>query len=166
MREIDRDGRMLCNIQGKIFENSVDRYGTSSQIFIRRYMLSELAERMDRPGFMDRPFNNDDAFLELDEEYGVSTYGSKKYPPEIMYWIGYIYRYWAYVYDVSSRRVYRTVKPSELYDVYLAYHTLDPINAIQRIREAKGMSLDGSYSIEEGVRILREIREAREEYKG
>ncbi len=164
MREMDRDGRMLCDIQGKIFESSVESYDTSSQVFIRRFMLSELAERMDRPGFMDRPFNDNDAFAEIDEEYGASAYGTGKYPPEIMYWIGYIYRYWAYTYDVSSRRVYRVVKPSELYDLYLAYHSLDPLNAIQRIREAKGMSPDGSYSIEEGVRILREIRESGEKY--
>lgn len=165
MREMDRDGRMLCAIQGRIFEKSTESYGTSSPVFIRRFMLSELAGRMDKPGFMDRPFIDEEAFEELNEEYGSSSYGSSKYPPAIMHWIGYIYRYWAYVYEVSSKSVYRTIKPAELRDLYHAYHTMDPLNAIQRIREAKGMSRDGSYSIEEGVRILREIRESREKYQ-
>ena len=75
MREIDKDGRLLCELQGKIFEKSAEEYGTSSAIFVRRFMHSDYAARMDRPGFADRPTDALDAFTSLDEQYGCSHYG-------------------------------------------------------------------------------------------
>ena len=59
-----------------------------------------------------------------------------------MFWIGYIYRYFAYTYERSSIQVYKAVKPKELRDLFLPYHTMDPAQAIDRILEAKGLSYD------------------------
>ena len=165
MREMDKDGLLLCSIQGRIFEESNAKYATSSPVFIRRFMNSELAREIDSGGLLERPFNEEDGFARLDEEFGTSSYGTEKYPTEVLYWIGYIYRYWSYVYEWPSRRVYRAAGARELRDLYYAYHTLDPLNAIQRIMEAKRLITGpGEYSIEEGVQLLREVREKMAEY--
>lgn len=69
--------------------------------------------------------------------------------------MGYLYRYWAYTYEISSKHVYKQMKANELRKLYYPYHSLDPAQAIERILESKGIE-EEDY-IEKGVRILREI---------
>ena len=158
MKELDKDGRVLCELQGKIFERSAKEYTTSSAVFVRRYMNSDYAARMDREGFADRPTDVQDAFDSLDEQYGASQYGSLVYAQDELFWIGYIYRCWAYSYELSSKAVYKMSNVREMHSVYYAYHTLDPLQAIQRLMEAKGFSFREEEQIAEGVKILRKIR--------
>ena len=106
MRTLDKDGRLLCELQGKIFESSAAMYGTSSAVFVRRYMNSEYAARMDSPGALDRPTDAHEAFEALNDEYGTSSYGSVTFSSDELFWMGYVYRLWAYVYETSSRSVY------------------------------------------------------------
>ena len=47
MRKIDNEGLSLCDIQGRMFELSIDRFGCSSPIFIRRFANSKLATVFD-----------------------------------------------------------------------------------------------------------------------
>lgn len=78
----------------------------------------------------------------IEEEYGASKYGSVKYNLNELYWIGYLYRYFSYTYNMSSIQVYKIVKPKELRGLYLPYHTLDPSQAIERILGSKNLLLD------------------------
>ena len=94
----------------------------------------------------------------INEEYGISDYGSVKYKRNEIYWIGYIYRYFAFTYDISSAQVYKIVKPKELRGLFLAYHTLDPAQAIERILEAKGMLIDEEEELKRQYEIFRRIR--------
>ena len=43
---------------------------------------------------------------------------------------------------MSSAKVYKIVKPKELIGLFLPYHTMNPVQAIERILEAKGMIAD------------------------
>lgn len=158
MKELDKDGRILCELQGKIFERSAKEYTTSSAVFVRRYMNSDYAARMDREGFADRPTDVQDAFDSLDEQYGASQYGSLVYAQDELFWIGYIYRCWAYAYELSSKAVYKMCNVKDIHTVYYAYHTMDPLNAVQRLMEAKDIDPDTDCTIEAGVRLLRKIR--------
>jgi hypothetical protein len=45
-----------------------------------------------------------------------------------------------------------------MHAVYYAYHSMDPLNAVQRLMEAKGIDPDTDCTIEAGVRLLRKIR--------
>ena len=38
---------LLCELQATAFENSIDKMDSSSEIFIRRFMKSNIAKRMD-----------------------------------------------------------------------------------------------------------------------
>lgn len=158
MRKIDHDGLLLCKIQGAIFENSLKKTSTSSEIFIRRFMLSDIAKQFDSKAYLDGTLTKDEVFELIEEEYGESNYGKNKYNSEVLYWIGYLYRYFSYTYELTSKQVYRYVKPKELNGLYLAYHTLSCAQAIERILEAKNISFDVD---EQNKRLLKIIKETR-----
>ena len=148
MKKIDRDGLLLCELQATAFENSIDKMDSSSEIFIRRFMKSNIAKRMDDKSVLDSNLQANDILQLVDEEYGVSHYGTVKYTHNEMYWIGYLYRYFAFTYELSSAQVYKIVKPKELRGLFLPYHTMDPAQAVERILEAKGMILDENRELE------------------
>ena len=53
MRKISKDGVILCTLQAETFENSVEKMDTSSEIFIRRFMKSEIAKRFDNESILE-----------------------------------------------------------------------------------------------------------------
>lgn len=160
MKKMDRDGLILCDIQGKTFEQSLEYQSCSSPIFIRRFMLSAFSKRMDNFGYLNEASTISQIYDELDEQYGKSNYGRTKYTQDELFWIGYIYRYFCVVYEISSKRAYKLIKPNELRNVYYPYHTLDPLVAIDRVLEAKKINLPKTEEerIKQGVEILRRIR--------
>ena len=156
MKKIDNVGLMLCKLQGQIFEQSVHHMRCSSAVFIREYMLSNVAQRMDSQSFLNETTYILDVYDELNAEYGECSYGSTHYTGEELFWIGYIYRYMCYTYNVTSKYAYNLINASELKKLYYAYHSFDPAFAIDRILEAKNIVL-GDYT-RRGVEILRALR--------
>lgn len=160
---MDQVGLLLCDVQGKIFEQSVTSEECSSSIFIRRYMNSKFVSRMDNLTFINESMTIEEIFEELDIEYGKTSYGKIKFSVNEMYWIGYIYRYLSYVYQIDSKNAYKIIKGTELRHLFFAYHSLAPMNAIDRILEAKSIVLDkdNHQLTKEGVEILRRIKRAK-----
>ena len=156
-RKIDSNGLLMCKIQAQAVEHSIDRMECSSDVFIRRFMHSKIADLFDNEGILDTNYQWKDVLDFVEEEYGVSNYGSVKYSPNEMYWIGYVYRYYSYTYEMSSAQVYRIVKPKELRDVYLPYHTLDPSQAIERILEVKGLPITEEEELKRQYEIIKRI---------
>lgn len=155
MRTFDETGLKLCRIQAELFELSAKKLACSSAIFLRRFMLSKVAARMDQDGFLYEACTKDGILQEIEEEFGETDYGKEKYSTEEMYWMGYLYRYWCYTYEKSSKQVYRLMKPSELRQLYYPYHSLDPAQAIERILESKNLREEDL--TQKGVEILRRI---------
>ena len=151
----DEPGLKLCKIQAKIFESSINKTECSSAVFVRRFMLSDIARRMDDGVFLFESCEEDEVFVEIETQYGKSNYGKEKISAEELYWIGYIYRYWCYTYQITSKQAFKIVKMKELRDLYYPYHSLDPSQAIERILEAKG-KLENDLT-QRGVEILRSI---------
>ena len=162
-REMDQVGLLLCDVQGKIFEQSVTSEECSSSIFIRRYMNSKFVSRMDNLTFINESMTVEEIFEELDIEYGKTSYGKIKFSVNEMYWIGYIYRYLSYVYQIDSKNAYKIIKGTELRHLFFAYQSLATMNAIDRILEAKSIVLDkdNHQLTKEGVEILRRIKRAK-----
>ena len=158
MRKITNDGLLLCKIQAETFEKSIDKMDTSSEIFVRRFMRSSIVKQLDNEAILATNLQANDILDFINEEYGVSNYGSVKYSKDEMYWIGYIYRYFAYTYEWTSSRIYKNIKPKELRSVYLPYHTLDPAQAIERILEAKGLPTNEEEELQRQYAIFRRIR--------
>ena len=158
MRKISKDGVILCTLQAETFEKSVEKMDTSSEIFIRRFMKSKIAKRFDNESILESNIQANDILELIDEEYGISNYGSVKYTRNEMFWIGYIYRYFAFTYNMTSAHIYKIVKPKELRDLLLPYHTMDPAQAIERILEAKGMLTYEKQELERQYEIFKRIR--------
>ena len=163
MKKIDKDGLLLCELQATAFENSIDKMESSSEIFIRRFMRSKIAKRLDNESVLESNIQANDILQLVDEEYGVSDYGSVKYTHNEMYWIGYLYRYFSITYELTSVQVYKIIKPKELRGLFLPYHTMDPSQAIERILEAKGMLADENAELERQYEIFKRIRMQRAE---
>ena len=159
MRRMDSLGLKMCSYQAMLFEASLDQTDCSSKIFILRFMNSDLAKRMDQAGI---PFDSlaiSDAIDEVENQYGTSSYGIIKFTIEEMHWIGYIYRYWAYVTGKPSKQIYKTVKPEKLRMLYFPYHSLDPLQAIERImEETEPTGHQEIDDIAKGVLVLRKVR--------
>lgn len=159
MRKMDSLGLKICSYQAVLFENSIEQTDCSSKIFIRRFMNSNLAKRMDSVGFLFDSIDVSDAIREIEEQYGASAYGVDKFTVEEMHWIGYIYRYWAYVTEKTSKRIYKIIKPEQLRKLYFPYHSLDPQQAIDRImEELEPEEQRGIDDIAKGVIALRKVR--------
>ena len=158
MKKISKDGLLLCELQAETFENSIDKIESSSEIFIRRFMKSEIAKRFDNESVLESNIQANDVLELVIEQYGASDYGSVKYTRNEIYWIGYIYRYFAFTYELTSARVYKIVKPKELRGVFLPYHTMDPAHAVERILGAKGILMDENEELNRQYEIFKRIR--------
>lgn len=156
MRKMDHYGLKLCQFQAQLFQNSIEETECSSGIFVRRFMHSDLAKRMDTDGFLFDAIDLEDALSEIQIEFGKSDYGKIKYGSEELYWAGYIYRYWSYINEKSSKQIYKIIKPDELCKLYFPYHSLDPEQVIERIKESKGIKEEND--IQRGVEVMRKVR--------
>lgn len=159
MKTIDADGRALCKLQAQAFETSLG-LSCASAVFVRRFMNSDVARRMDDEGFLSESNSPEGIVAEVEAQYGRSDYGSVKFSAEELHWMGYLYRYWACAFGMSSRAIYKIVGANELRSLFFAYHSLDPEQAILRIAESKGIKLDED-PIKKGVAALRRIHEKR-----
>jgi len=151
MKEFDNDCLIMAKVQGEIFEKSIDMCKSSSAVFIKRYMNSLCARSMDQETFLIGTLSDIQAIELINEDY-PSSYGKQKYSTEEMYWIGYIYRVWAYVYDQRSKDIIKVCSPNKMRELYYIYHSLDPIVTINRILEARG--IDYSISLLEKTKRL------------
>ena len=121
----------LCDIQGRLFEPST---AYASEGFIRDFMNSEVAEHLDSPYNKLQWMGEEYLMDELKDEKTLDTDG-EKYAPEVLYWIGYLYRYWACTRDERSRKIYRQAPAKTMKRNYMAFHTFDPDVAIDDLVE-------------------------------
>ena len=121
----------LCNIQGKLFELSLKK-GYSSENFIRAFMQSKVAESLD--SLYDRlQWAGEEYILEELEDEVKLDYG-ETYDKEVLYWIGYIYRYWHYYTGESSKEIFRISDGKTMDYCWLGYHTYDAQMAIEELK--------------------------------
>lgn len=61
----------------------------------------------------------------------------KVYDIEVVYWIGYIYRYWHYYKGESSSRIYQQADVKTMRRNYMMFHTMAPELAIDDLIEIR-----------------------------
>ena len=121
----------LCDIQGRLFERST---AYASEGFIRDFMNSEVAEHLDSPYNKLQWMGEEYLMDELRDEKKLNPEG-EKYAPDVLYWIGYLYRYWALSRGEKSRKIYRQAPGKTMKRNYMAFHTFDPEVAIDDLIE-------------------------------
>ena len=125
----------MCDIQGRLFELSADK-GLGSAAFVKSFMLSEVAKGL------DSKFNHmqwaGEEYL-LDEIVSTSSEkligDGEVYTKDILYWIGYLYRYWHYYTDEDSAKIYKQAPVQTMKRNYMIFHTMDPVVAIENLKE-------------------------------
>ena len=150
MGSIDFNGICLCKMQASLFENYSDFCHYSPHIFVMRFMNSKLAERFDDMFILGEVSSNETFVEEINEQYGQSSFGNPhSISPEVLYWTGYIYRYWCYKYNISSKLLIQAVHPKMLFNRYFIFHSMDPDYAINRIIEEEGICFPIKKALEE-----------------
>ena len=162
MRSVDASGRETCAFQGRVFVRSAALLtDCGSAVFARRFMRSPCARRVDENGAFDMGATEDAVVREVDEEYASRPYGSVVYASEVLYWMGYTYRYWCMATGMSSKRAHAVCGAREMRGLYLAYHALDPEQCVERILESKGLSADSESDEEISRRVMESLRRLR-----
>ena len=125
----------LCDIQGRLFELSADHnYG--SMEFIKLFMNSETAKALDSEYNRMQWAGEEYLLEEIVEAAGDKvSKGGEIYSKDLIYWIGYIYRYWHYYTKESSKAIYKQAPVETMKSNYLMFHTMAPEVAIEDLKE-------------------------------
>lgn len=123
----------VCDIQGRLFELSA-KNGYDSKKFIESFMNSETAKQLDSDYNFLQWAGEEYILDQLTDEKEIIQNGNT-YDRNTIYWIGYIYRYWHYHYNETSKEIYKQANAEVMKRNYLIFHTFDPIVAIEDLKE-------------------------------
>ena len=125
----------LCDIQGRLFKLSAWR-GISSAEFIKVFMKSATAKALDST-YNRMQWAGEEYLLEevIDEAGDRFEKPGEVYSEELIYWIGYIYRYWHYVTGESSKEIYKQAPVKVMKHNYERLYIMMPEEAIEILKE-------------------------------
>ena len=125
----------LCDIQGRLFSLSADN-SYASEIFIRKFMASSVAKDLDSTYNRMQWAGEEYLLAETVEicNYQIPQNGDI-FSKDILYWIGYIYRYWHYYTSEESSKIYKQAPVDVMKRNYMMFHTMSPSLAIEDLKE-------------------------------
>ena len=128
-------GLKLCDIQDRLFKLSVQR-GINSTEFIKIIMKSATAKALDST-YNRMQWAGEEYLLEevIDEAGDRFNKPGEIYAEELIYWIGYIYRYWHYVTGESSKEIYKQAPVKIMKKNYEKLYMMTPEEVIVQLRE-------------------------------
>lgn len=133
---MDRLALQLCDIQGRLFELSGSK-GYDSVPFIKVFMQSQTARALDSVYNRMQWVGEEYLLEEVTDEMELPV-GGEILPREVLYWMGYLYRYWHYDTGEDSAHIYRQAPARTMQRNYLMFHTMDPEVAIENLKEIHG----------------------------
>ena len=134
MANLSLEQRQLCDIQGRLFELAREN-GYDCPAFIQAFMNSRTAAALDDTYDRLQWAGEEYILEELNDEVGGLKKVGTLYSVEVMYWAGYLYRYWHYYTGESSKAIFQTAGAEILNDCWLGFHTLDVEMAIDDLKE-------------------------------
>lgn len=125
----------LCDIQGRLFELTVEQQ-LGSAAFIKTFMNSETAKALDSTYNRMQWAGEEYLLEEVRSAAGDKLTGNcEVYSKDVIYWIGYLYRYWHYYTGESSKAIYKQAPVETMKRNYLMFHTMAPEVAIEDLKE-------------------------------
>ena len=125
----------ICDIQGRLFELFLStEYGAES--LVKAFMNSKVAENLDSE-YNRMQWAGEEYLLEELISTCKNKLRPKKedYSREVLFWTGYVYRYWHFYTKEESKKIYKQA-PFETMNVnYLMFHTMDVELAIDDLKE-------------------------------
>lgn len=134
MTNLSLEERQLCDIQGRLFELAL-KNGYDCPAFIQTFMNSRAAAALDDTYDRLQWAGEEYILEELEEEAGGLTKAGTAYSVEVMYWAGYIYRFWHYYTTEKSKEIYRIADAKRMNECWAGFHTLDAQMAIDDLKE-------------------------------
>lgn len=134
MTDLSLEKRQLCDIQGRLFELAL-KNGYDCPAFIESFMNSQAAAALDDTYDRLQWAGEEYILEELDEEVHGLKKAGETYPMEVMYWTGYVYRYWHYYTNEDSAAIYKTADAEKMKDCWPGFHTFDVEMAIDDLKE-------------------------------
>ena len=134
MKNFNLQKRQLCDIQGRLFELAL-KNGYDCPAFIKTFMNSHSAIALDDTYDRLQWAGEEYILEELNEESGGLKKAGETYSIEVMYWAGYLYRYWHYYTSESSKEIYKIADAKTINECWLGFHTLDIEMAIDDVKE-------------------------------
>lgn len=125
----------LCDIQGRLFELSADNnYGSAN--FVKIFMTSEVAKALDST-YNRMQWAGEEYLLEelVDVAGDKLSKNGEIFSKDILYWMGYLYRYWHYYTKEDSVKIYKQASVATMKRNYLMFHTMAPELAIGDLKE-------------------------------
>ena len=125
----------LCDIQGRLFALSADKnYG--SAVFIKQFMTSSTAKALDST-YNRMQWAGEEYLLEetTDASNGKITSSGEVFSKDVLYWIGYTYRYWHYYTGEESSRIYKQAPVEVMKRNYMMFHTMSLSLAVDTLKE-------------------------------
>ena len=125
----------LCDIQGRLFELSAEKEYNSAA-FIKAFMISDTAKELDSKYNRMQWAGEEYLLEEVASVAGESlTRNGEIFSADVLYWIGYIYRYWHYYNGEDSAKIYKQAPAETMKRNYMIFHTMDPVLAIEDLKE-------------------------------
>ena len=125
----------LCDIQGRLFKLSARREISSAE-FIKVFMKSATARALDST-YNRMQWAGEEYLLEevIDEAGDRFEKPGEVYTEELIYWIGYIYRYWHFVTGESSKEIHKQASAKVMKQNYERLYTMTPEEVIEVLKE-------------------------------
>ena len=128
----------MCDIQGRLFELSADsNYGSVN--FVKTFMNSEVAKALDS-SYNRMQWAGEEYLLEelvaISEDKIIND--GEVYTKDVLYWMGYLYRYWHYYTNEDSSKIYKQAPVGMMKRNYRMFHTMAPELAIEDLKEISG----------------------------
>ena len=125
----------LCDIQGRLFGLSAEKKYNSAA-FIKAFMMSDTAKELDSKYNRMQWAGEEYLLEEVASVAGESlTRNGEIFSADVLYWIGYIYRYWHYYNGEDSAKIYKQAPAQTMKRNYMIFHTMDPVLAIEDLKE-------------------------------
>lgn len=125
----------LCDVQGRLFALSATN-GYGSEKFVKSFMKSETAKELDSSYNCKQCFGEEYLFDEVIERVGnIFNELDEIYSSECIYWIGYIYRYWHYHTNESSKEIYKQAPVKVMKQNYDKLYMMTPGEVIELLKE-------------------------------
>ena len=126
----------MCDVQGRLFELSADRKYSSSA-FIKAFMTSSVAKSLDS-SFNHMQWAGEEYLLdEIVSSVTAEAFSKNSdiLSKDVLFWIGYIYRYWHYYTGEDSSKIYKQAPYNVMKRNYMIFHTMAPELAIENLKE-------------------------------
>ena len=136
-KELNQFELAVCDNQGLLFQDCQWDFEVDALDFVSEFMNSNVAKSMDNTL---SPFHNTGTQQignSLLKECRIKSFIGEYVNSDILYWMGYIYRYWVWWLGESSKDIYSKADYETMSMLYSYYHTLSPELAILKLNKAR-----------------------------